>query len=185
MIADIKKAKRSELEEELDLYREAGTQGVADSDSLPNIATVKTEIERLQAEVGYPVKLTPEFIKENDTLAKFLIEQGAQEGDIVFAEDADLEEVAKIEAQIKEDADAKRTADEAAAVNQNAGAAAPTDPANGTVAITPDLVYQGKTVTNVVNAIVHGKAYKDVYVASGECFRMSPDEFTKDVTPRQ
>lgn len=171
--------KRADLETELELYREAGTQGVAKNEDLSNVKACVEEIERLQKEVGYPVKLTQGFTEENPTLAQYLVEQGAKEDDIVFAEEADLEEVAKIEAKIKADneaaeVEAKRLQDEAEGKK-----------GDEVKASAPDLVYNGKTVVNVVSAIVHGKTYKDVYVASGECFRITPEEFTKDVKERE
>ena len=190
---DITKLKRAEAEEELDLYREAGIQNVVASDDLKNVGVCIEEIQRLQKEVGYPVKLTPEFVAENDVLAKFLMENGAVEGDIVMAEDADLEEVAKIEAQLKADADKKRQDEEDAAAaenkkgEQNSGNSATTGAtaSAGANKVQPDLVYQGKTVVNVANALVHGQSVKDVYVASGECFRMSQVEFDKEVKLRE
>jgi hypothetical protein len=47
-----------------------------------------------------------------------------------------------------------------------------------------ELVYLNKTVTGVNNAIINGKSYKDVSVASGETFRLTPQEFERDVAPR-
>lgn len=171
--------KRADLEAELDLYREAGTQGVAENKDLSNVKACVEEIERLQKEVGYPVKITPELVAENTVLGAYLIEQGAQEGDIVFAEDADLEEVAKLEAKAKAD---NEEAEEAKRLQDEAGKGS----SNTTITdIQKEFVYLNKTVISVNNAIVHGKTYKDVTVASGETFRMSPDEFAKEVTERK
>ena len=93
MLIDFKKAKRAELEAELDLYREGGAEvSKAKNEDFDTVDDCRDEIEKLQKETGQPVKLTPEFIAENKELAKVLIDSGAKEGEVVFAEEGDFEQ---------------------------------------------------------------------------------------------
>lgn len=103
-------------------------------------------------------------------------ENGAKEGDLVFAEQADLDEVEKIIAESNKPIEPKK------ADNPENAKVEPTPTTTGG---TVDLVYLGKTVVGITNVIVSGKTYKDVSVASGETFRISPEEFTNDVKPRE
>ena len=48
----------------------------------------------------------------------------------------------------------------------------------------PDLVYLKKTVVRTENVLLNGKSYKDVTVATGETFRITLEEFDRDVKPR-
>ncbi len=87
----IAEANRSELDAELALYSEALGEG-ADIKTFgifaPNADRV-AEVERLRSLHGTPVKLTPEFIAGN-ALGGVLMANGAQEGTVVFASEADF-----------------------------------------------------------------------------------------------
>lgn len=187
MLLNPSEAKKSELIAELDLYSRAGVE----FEALPGNATNKARaelIEKLGAEHGYPVELTPEFIAENEVLAKYLLENGAQEGEIVFAEDADMEEVEKLlEAQNGADDDAEAgdgSDDENDDSNDEEASDEPAEVEENDEEAQPDLVYQNKTVVSVTDVLVGGRAMKDVHVVSGETFRLSFEEFDRDVRER-
>lgn len=214
MIADPKKAKTPELEAELALYREAGIEDVADAAALTNNAKRAEEIERLTKAHGMPVKLDAEFIKENPTLAKLLKESGAEEGEIVFAEEADTEKAAALDAEaakrdelVKElakydiepvDVSALTTEDlEAklaeAKASKNTSSTAPKE--EQTPVGAKEQVYQEHdedgvahglvyTVASVNNVLFNGKSYKDVTLVNGETRRITPKQFEIDVTDR-
>lgn len=98
---DLTKFKAAELDEELALYR--SIEGVAvppeGDETLSNVEKRAAVITSLRAEHGHPVKLDAAFLEANPTLAKILIEQGAQEDDVVLAEVADLEKAAELDAE--------------------------------------------------------------------------------------
>ena len=211
MLVDIKKAKTAELEAELALYREANVP-VKAAEELTNNAKRVEEIENLAKEHGYPVKLDADFIADNAVLAKHLIANGAKEGEIVFAEDADVEVVQKIEGQIEflkekgvdltgeetpEELDKKVS--EFTAGHTTPGTTANTPPANNVaakatrpsisnvakVATNIEMVFQKKTVIRTSDVVIQGKLYKEVAVATGETFRLTPEEYKSQVVARK
>lgn len=101
MIETLSKAKKADLEAEVALYREAGVETALD-ENLDTNAKLVEEIERLQKEHGFPVKMTEEFANDNPELAKILTAAGAAKDEVVFAEPADLEQVKAIEAEAAE-----------------------------------------------------------------------------------
>lgn len=192
MIIDLLKAKKADLEAELELYREGGVENVPESDDVKTNKLMVEAIEELKKSEGIPVKITDEFINENPIMVQFFKDKGEDftVGEIVFVEEAEIEAVDKL---IQEDKDAKQAEeDKIAAENkakEDAEKAEKKEPAGkveGGLASAgnSELVYQGKTVTLVQNVIVSGKTYKDVSVASGETFRLSPEEFEANVKPR-
>lgn len=98
---------RNELNAELDLYREALGHAV-DVPSFGLMAKNADRIEavtKLQAEHGIPVRLTPDFMQDNPALAKFLLDGGAVEGQIVFGKEADIAESVALDAKARAEAD--------------------------------------------------------------------------------
>lgn len=208
-------AKKAELEAELELYREGGIEDVATFGFTSKNSDRVAEIERLRALHGQPVKLDAEFIDSNKELAKILLGQGATEDEIVFAEDADVEQAAaldkevahrdeifkslehlgvqitpevstlstdELEAKLKEvSAAAPEVKEEKKGPEGQSKDSVPHDQDGGQ----PELVYQRKTVIRVENTIANGTSYKDVTVATGETFRISPEEFDAEVKPRE
>lgn len=174
---ELNKATKADLEAELELFREIEGIEVAPTADLTNNEKRSAEVERLQKEHGIPVRLSQEFADANPDLAKVLIDNGAQIGDIVFAEEADVETAKEMET--------KRLA-ALETGNKEGDENAPTKPIARKAPEPEDLVYLGKsTVIKVVDAIAHGRSYKDVYTAHGESYRLTHEEFERDVTPRQ
>lgn len=206
MIENLSKAKKPELVAEIELFRKAGIEGVAADADLKTNAALVAEIERLTAEHGHPVELDAEFIAANPSLSKILITAGAQEGEIVFAEEADIEESAKLDAEagerarivadikelgvdITDDEAMQLTTDELKAKLEAAqGSAGKVAPA---VAPGAELVYYhggdkgaGITVVRVDNVVAYGKAYKDVVLVNGQTHRLTPEQYSDTVRAR-
>lgn len=99
MIEKLSKANKAELEAEVALYREfPGVEIAAEADLNTNAKLIE-EIEKLRAQHGYPVSLTDEFVAENPTLSKILIEAGAAAGSTVLAELADLDQAKELDTE--------------------------------------------------------------------------------------
>lgn len=205
MIADLKKAKKADLIAEIELFSEAKVEGVAAVADLKTNAALVAEIERLTAANGLPVKLDAAFAEANPSLAKILTAAGATEGEIVFAEPADLEESAKLDAELAERttiieklgaANVAFSSDESTealriklsevkdVTDVDAGIAAPSE-------VVEDLVYNHngstktpETVVRVANVIAYGKQYKDVVLVNGTTHRLTPEQYAESVTPR-
>lgn len=94
-------AKKGELDAELDLYREAlgADADVATFGFMSKNADRVAEIERLRATHGHPVRLDADLKGSHPALAKILGDAGAAEGDIVFAQEADVTEAARLHAE--------------------------------------------------------------------------------------
>lgn len=215
---DLKKAKTADLEAELALYTEAGIENVPAADTLKNNKDRVAAIEALQKEHGFPVKLDAEFVQENATLAKVLMDQGAAEGSIVFAEAADLETSQKLDleasrrdeivkelaglgnifesqeqiAQLSTEHLEESLAKAKAAAEKGTGNATPSPVvAHQQDAGAPrEQVYRRDghgpsiTVVRVTDVVLQGKSYKEILISTGESYRLTPEEFTNDVTYR-
>lgn len=197
---DLKKAKKADLEAEIELFRAAGATDVAAAADLGTNKALVAEIERLTEANGIPVKLDAEFVAANPALAKILTAAGAGADEIVYAEEADVEEAAKLDAEVverndlikqladlglAEQADTKTTQElrDALAVAQK-GTGATDTVANNELVYTPNGKGTGVTVVNVNNVIAYGKQYKDVQLVNGQTHRLTPEQFEADVAPR-
>lgn len=175
MIKDIKKAKTAELEAELDLYRGAlGEPEVASAETLTNNDKRVAEVARLVAAHGYPVAVTEEFLVEHPTIALKLAAEGEEvaHGEVIFFT---AEELAEAEPNKPEEPSAPEAPETIPPAPQQEPKTAPG---------ASEQTYLGKTITSVKNVLLNGKIYKDVAVASGETFRLTPDEFTSAVKTR-
>lgn len=206
MLLDLEKAKKAELIEELGLYVKAGIEVAKFGITASNAARV-AEIKRLQGTVGIPVEITEKFAEENPELAAFYKAQGEEfkVGEIIFAEEVDFEAAKKLAAEAGVDLpptppaptdlgpEPKEPEEPAASVGGIFGTVPPVPTEMGLMgasmvvaaAVPAELVYNRKTVSRVGDVIVSGRSYKDVTVASGETFRLTQEEFARDVQPRQ
>lgn len=172
----LKKATKDQLEAELQMYRDIDNDAIvvpaADSDELSNTSKRIAEIERLRKEFGVPVNVTQEFIDENPAL-----ELSADDvGSVVLLGEDELQ--ASQDANAKDAADKKKVEDDAANANGEDNEGTKNNVAD------VELDYLHHRVTKVTNAIAHGKMHKDVHTADGQSFRLSFEEYNRDVKPR-
>lgn len=217
MLLNPEKAKKADLEAEIELYREALGEGndVAALDTLKTNADKAAEVERLRKEHGSPVRVDEAFLEENKSLVALTVKAGDELtiGEIVFfgddelaqAREADItagriaaltEEIVALKPDFEFGAEGETTVEGLekvlADLKSPAGEPTPTlGRSNTTTRTVPvkdvaaDLVYEKKTVIRVSNTIAHGKSYKDVTCADGQTYRLTPEDFKRDVKPRE
>lgn len=168
----LSKATKDQLEAELQMYRDLNNEAIVvpSVEELSNTAKRIDEIKRLREAFGVPVQVTQEFIDANPTL------------------DLSGNEVGSVALLSQDELAASTAANEAAAeklredAEDNAGETVNT---TGDVVDAENLVYLGRMqVIKVTDAIAHGKMHKDVYTADGQSFRLSEEEYARDVKPR-
>lgn len=169
----LSKASKSQLEAELQMYRDIDNDQIvvpaADAEELSNTAKRIAVIEGLRKEWGVPVEVTDQFITENPTLAV----DSENIGKVVLMDQTDLD--ASAEANEKAAAAAGDTGDDSDEAAQMTSTNADTD----------DLVYLGRhKVIKVTDAIAHGRTHKDVFTADGQSYRLSDEEYQRDVKAR-
>lgn len=188
MIIKLATANRAILDAEIELYREGGVEVV-----VPEGATNKvlvTLIEGLIETEGTPVKIDTAFLEANKELVAVVESEGETLAvdEIIFFSKADFD-AAEAQKQINAEADEPIEKDlEKDEDDKEIPQPAPATKPAAAFANT-DLVYSEgrgtpKTVVSVSNVIVAGRTYKDVVVASGETFRITTEEFNRDVNPR-
>ena len=173
MIVDMKKVKGEELDIELALYKKAGIKFNWET----NFFKKKALVERLIVDEGYPFEITEQFLAENEVLGKFFISKGAKLGDIVFGDDADFTELAKMEGEKNPESK----------IDEPVKEITKPKPTTRTVlekplpVPAPEYHYMGKLVINIENRIIRGRIHKDVKVSSGETFTLTTEQFNEHV----